>query len=118
MSYLTPDQLNDGNSDRTLLPGTTANVVLTEYTPFNFGQNKDKVMPQHKGKNADSGEELTFTGFAFHEAVKGLNDAIVPGNTVIRVECLDNGTKYPDYSLSIVTGAAGAAATIAAGQAF
>ena len=105
MSYLTSDQLKDGANDgRTIPAGQTANVILTEYASFNYGPNKDKVMPKHLGKDADTNEDYEFVGFAFHDAVKQLNDSIEPGITVIRVEVLDNGTKYSDYSLSIVKG--------------
>jgi hypothetical protein len=119
MAYLTDDQLKDGSSEqKTVALGKTANVVLTEYAPFQYGPAKDKTMPKHLGKDADTGEEYEFVGFAFHDAVKGLNDAITPGITVVRVSCLDNGTKYPDYELSVVTGVAGAAPSAASGQAF
>ncbi len=107
MGYLNEEQMADGSSvEKTVAPGSSANVILTEYTPFKYGVNKDRTMPQHKGKDADTGEELTFTGFAFHDCVKSLNDSIIPGMTVVQVKCLDNGTKYPDYELSVVTGAA------------
>lgn len=105
MAYLTPDQMQDGNSEqKTVKPGTSANVVLTDYAPFNYGPNKDKVMPKHLGTDAETGEKYEFVGFAFHDAVKQLNDDIVPGTTVVNVKCLDTGTKYPDYELTIVKG--------------
>lgn len=105
MSYLNAEQLAHGTTlISTVAPGKTANVVLTEYAPFNYGPTKEKTMPKHIGMDADTGTEYEFVGFAFHDAVKQLNDAIEPGVTVVKVECLDNGTKYPDYALSVVTG--------------
>lgn len=106
MGYLNEDQMKDGNTSNTVAPGKTANVILTEYAPFAYGPNKDKTMPKHLGQDADNGQAYEFVGFAFHDCVKSLNDSIIPGMTVVQVKCLDNGTKYPDYELSVVTGAA------------
>ena len=104
MAYLNEEQLKDGSvANNTIAPGDTANVVLTEYAPFQ--SKKGTTIPKHKGKDADTGVEYEFVGFKFHDAVKQLNDAIVPGVTVVRVECLDNGTIYSDYELSVVVGA-------------
>ena len=103
MSYLNPDQMNDGNSQlKTILPDQAANIVLVSYDPFKYGANKDKTMPKHLAKNADTGEDLEFVGLAFHEAIKPFNEQIIPQVSVLHVECLNNGTKYPDYSIKMV----------------
>jgi hypothetical protein len=117
-SYIQPEDLI-GNG--TVAPGTKANVVLVSYEPF---QSKSgKTIPKHKGKDADTGAEYEFVGFKFHDAFKGLLPAgatqeeidrlIVPEITVVEVECLENGSQYPDYVLSIKSApqAAGAPAT-------
>lgn len=106
MPYLNEEQLQDGsNNSNTIAPGKSANVVLTEYSPFQYEKNGvTKTMPKHKGTDAESGQEYEFVGFLFHDAVKQLNDAIIPGQTVVNVKCIDNGTKYSDYELTIVAG--------------
>lgn len=107
MAYLTPEQMQEDEvkSDiREMKAGETMNVVLTEYAPFQYGENKEKTMKKHLGFNADTNEKMQFVGFAFHDEVKRLSDQIEPGVTVLKVECLDSGSKYPDFALSIVSG--------------
>lgn len=99
MAYLTTDQLADGNQSNTLAPGETATVILTEYAPFT--SKKGVTIPKHLAKNTDTGAELEFVGFKFHDAVKPLNDQIIPGITALKVMCLDNSTQYPDYEVSV-----------------
>jgi len=107
MGYLSKDQLNDGNTQpATLAPGQSANVILNEYKPFQYGTNKEKTMPKHLGQDADTGEQYEFVGFDFHEAIREHNEAIIPGVTVLHIECLDNGTKYPGYAIKVVAGGA------------
>lgn len=107
MGYHNQDQAmkDGGNAVTTVNPGTTANVVLTEYAPFNYGPTKEKTMPKHLGKDADTGAEYEFVGFKFHDAWKEATATsdFEPGVTVFQVECLENGTKYPDYALRIVS---------------
>lgn len=92
-----------GNS-ATLEPGQKAKVVITRYEPFFYGENKDKKMPKYLAVNADTNQPLEFVGFRFHDEIKKINDMIEPTVTVLDVECVDNGTKYPDYAIGIVAG--------------
>jgi hypothetical protein len=104
MSYLTPEQKQMGSNLKanTLAAGEVANVVLTAFAPFDYVKDGvTKTMLKHLGTNADTGETYEFFGFSFHEAVAKISDDIVEGVTVLKVECLDNGTKYPDYAISI-----------------
>jgi hypothetical protein len=107
MGYINQDQaLKDGNTEvSTVAPGTVAKVILTEYAPFQYGPMKDKTMPKHLGKDADTGAEYEFVGFKFHDAWKEAtaNLDFEPGVTVFQVECLENGSKYPDYAIKIVS---------------
>lgn len=112
MSILTPDQMNIGSdTGATIAPGKSANIVITSFTPFQYGTNKDKTMPKYLAKDADTGMDYEFVGFQFHDCVKELNDSLELDVTVINVVCLDNGTKYPDYELTVVTGKKPAVAT-------
>lgn len=102
MSYLNKEEMqHGGNAIETIKPGDNARVVLTSYEPFQFGAAKDKTMPKHLGYDNDSGTAYEFVGYAFHDAIKPINDVIVPGETVLEVQCLDNGTKYPDYAVAV-----------------
>lgn len=116
MALLSQEELAIGNNEggNTLAPGSTANIVITSFAPFKFGPTKEKTMPKYIAKDADTGADYEFVGFKFHDAIKPLNDNIVAEATVIRVECLDNGTKYPDYQLTVVAGAEKATAASSA----
>lgn len=108
MAYLTPEQVNEGRNDGTLAPGSSANVVVMEYAPFT--SKKGKTIPKHIVKDAESGTVYELVGYAFHDAIGQLNqDAIIPEQTVLHVKCLDNGTQYPDFEVTLV-GAAQATA--------
>jgi hypothetical protein len=107
MGYITEDEVNEFGGSKELKRGQKVNVVLDEYAPFFYGENKDKKMPKHLGHNADTGEELEFVGFDFHEKVGELNDDIVPGSTVLEVECVDNDAKFAEYNMSVWKGGAG-----------
>ena len=105
MALLTPEQMQDDTLDKkTLSPGETANIVITKYDPFMYGPNKDKEMKKYLARNADTGAELEFVGFAFHDCVKELNDSLNFDETVIKVECIDNSSKYPDFKFTVVAG--------------
>lgn len=109
MGYANQEQaLKDGNTEvSTVAPGSTANVILTEYAPFQYGPMKDKTMPKHLGKDADTGTDYEFVGFKFHDAWKAATAQLdfEPGVTVFQVECLENGSKYPDYAIKVVSAA-------------
>lgn len=107
MGYLTEEQKKDGSGmGDTVAVGESARVVLTEYAPFQT--KKGKTMPKHLGFDNNTGARYEFTGYAFHEAVKELSDSITPNVTVLDVQCLDNSTQWPDYSLIVSTDAVNA----------
>lgn len=106
MSYLTNEQMQDGQQSNTLDAGTEARVVLTGYEPFQ--SKKGNTIPKHLGFDNVTGARYEFVGFKFHEAVKELNDSIVPNVTVLDVQCLDNGTQYPDYEVNVTSDKANA----------
>lgn len=102
MAMLTPEQMQDGQNDGMLKPGQNANVVLVAYEPFQ--SKKGRTIPKYVCKDADSGARYEIVGYGFHEIVKELNDSIVPEQTVLHVKCLDNGSAFPDFEATIVTG--------------
>ena len=104
MPFLSAQEMaiGDGNGGNTVKAGSSANVVLTKFDPFQYGANKEKTMPKYFAKDADTGETYEFVGFKFHDCVKELNDRIGE-DTVVHVKCLDNGTKYPDYELTVAS---------------
>lgn len=105
MSLLSTEEVNESfGGSATLEPGQKAKVIITRYEPFFYGENKDKKMPKYLAVNAESNEPLEFVGFRFHEEIKSINDRIEPAVTVLDVECVDNGTKYPDYAISVAEG--------------
>ena len=107
MAYLDNEQMKDGTSG-SISGGETKNVVPLRYSPFLT--KKGKKMPKHILRDNDNGEELEIVGYAFHDSIKSLNDKIVPGETVLKVECLDNGTLYPDFNIVIADGVVAKAA--------
>jgi hypothetical protein len=106
MGYLTEEQKKEFNNSITLKPGEKANVVFKSYEPFMYGPSKDKKMPKHIVINADTNTEMEFVGFKFHDALTEISDDIVESVTIVEVECIDNGTAYPDYEMKIMAGAA------------
>lgn len=107
MAFLNEEQMEVGSSNgATLIPGQTANVVLTEFAPFKYGDD-GKQMPKYYVRDAHSGKVYEFVGFKFHEAVKQINDAIEANATVVHVTCIKNekSDKYHDYELTVVSGA-------------
>ena len=99
MPYLTDDELKDGTSS-TIAGGETRKLVPLRYEPFQT--KKGKTMPKHILKDIDSNQELEVVGYAFRDAIKTFNDKLVPSESVLKVECLDNGTAYPDFKLELI----------------
>jgi len=106
MGFLTEEQKKEFNNSATLNPGEKASIVFKSYEPFMYGPSKDKKMPKYITVNANTGKSLEFVGFKFHEAFTAISDDVAESVTIVDVECVDNGTPYPDYEMKIVAGKA------------
>lgn len=106
MGYLSSEEVSEflNGNGKEMKAGNTYKLIPLRYEPFFYGPLKDKKMPKHILMNVETNEEVEGVGFKFHDAIGLLNDAIVPEVTVLDVQCLDNGTKYPDFLIEVASG--------------